>query len=411
MLNQLLRLLILLASVLLAQAIAASDNVYEVYFDVELVPKKGHAKVKVGIADASLLSQLNFRLDPEQHSHVKANGDLTLENGRALWLPPKKDAWLQLRAKISHERSPDRFDAIMTLDWAIFRGDDLVPAVKVRSKSGAVSRSYLRFKLPRGWSSVNTGWKRLHSKCGKKNVSCFIIDNPERRFDRPTGWMIAGALGTRRDLLGNTHISVSAPQGVSFHRMDVLTFLGFVWPEMEKALGPGPEKILIVGGGDPMWLGGLSASNSFFLHRDRPLVSENGTSTILHELTHVFTRIRGVDKDDWIAEGLAEFYATELLFRAGGISEARKKIVLSKLSKWSDQVKSVRIGRSSGEVTARAALLFFQLDEEIRKLSGGEHNLDQLTRKLMQKRAVSYKDLTKLCYELVGQVCEALKGV
>ena len=53
----------------------------------------------------------------------------------------------------------------------------------------------------------------------------------------------------------------------------------------------------VVGAADPMWRGGLSASNSLFLHADRPLISENGTSTLVHELTHVITRVRGADGD------------------------------------------------------------------------------------------------------------------
>ena len=37
----------------------------------------------------------------------------------------------------------------------------------------------------------------------------------------------------------------------------------------------------------------------------------------MHELTHAVTRIRGARNEDWIAEGLAEFYSIELPRRAG----------------------------------------------------------------------------------------------
>ena len=43
-------------------------------------------------------------------------------------------------------------------------------------------------------------------------------------------------------------------------------------------------RLLIVSAGDPMWRGGLSGPSSMFLHSDRPLISENRTSTLLHEL-------------------------------------------------------------------------------------------------------------------------------
>lgn len=42
-------------------------------------------------------------------------------------------------------------------------------------------------------------------------------------------------------------------------------------------------------------------------------ISENATSTLFHELSHVITRISAEDRSDWIAEGLAEFYSVELV--------------------------------------------------------------------------------------------------
>src|SRR5690606_26023869 len=106
-------------------------------------------------------------------------------------------------------------------------------------------------------------------------------------------------------------------------RMDVLTLLTFTWPELRAVFPRDPDKLLIVGAGDPMWRGGLSAGNSLYMHADRPLVSENGTSSLLHELVHVVGRIYGKERSDWISEGLAEYYAIELLRRAGGLSDDR----------------------------------------------------------------------------------------
>ncbi|HCP55752.1 MAG TPA: hypothetical protein DIU04_13580, partial [Pseudomonas sp.] len=114
-------------------------------------------------------------------------------------------------------------------------------------------------------------------------------------------------------------VTVAAPKDEGMHRMDVLTLLTFIWPEMQSVFPRDPAKLLIVGAGDPMWRGGLSASNSYFMHADRPLVSENGTSSLVHELVHVFSRINDADKSDWISEGLAEYYAIELMRRAGGM--------------------------------------------------------------------------------------------
>ncbi|PMZ49044.1 hypothetical protein C1X25_31650, partial [Pseudomonas sp. GW247-3R2A] len=86
--------------------------------------------------------------------------------------------------------------------------------------------SRLEFELPSGWKSVETAWPRI----GKNK---FRIDNVSRLFDRPTGWMLAGHLGSRRTRLGETEVTVASPQGQGMRRMDVLTLLTFVWPQVQ----------------------------------------------------------------------------------------------------------------------------------------------------------------------------------
>jgi predicted metalloprotease with PDZ domain len=224
--------------------------------------------------------------------------------------------------------------------------------------------------------------------------------------------MIAGKVGTRRANISKTSIAVSAPKGENFKRMDALTFFNFVWPELHKAFKKTPEKLLVVGAGDPMWRGGLSASNSLFLHADRPLVSENGTSPLLHELTHMVTRISGVTtsktNDDWIAEGLAEFYSFELLYRANGMTKSRRNKIIKNLAKWGADVKHLRQSKSTGPVTARAVVLLDTLDKEIRKRSGNKHNIDDVTQDLMGVRKVSLADLQKSVERLIGPKIDTL---
>ncbi|MFD2980478.1 hypothetical protein ACFUYY_31840, partial [Klebsiella pneumoniae] len=76
----------------------------------------------------------------------------------------------------------------------------------------------LAFDLPEGWKSIETSWPRI----GKDK---FRIDNVSRLFDRPTGWMLAGDLGSRRARLGETEVTVVAPVGQGMRRMDNLTML------------------------------------------------------------------------------------------------------------------------------------------------------------------------------------------
>ena len=109
-----------------------------------------------------------------------------------------------------------------------------------------------------------------------------------------------------------------------------------------------PPRLLIVSAGDPMWRGGLSGPSSMFLHSDRPLISENRTSTLLHELVHIALGIRGDEESDWIVEGLAELYSLETLRRSGGISEQRYKQALKHLSQWAKRSPTLFGSHSNG---------------------------------------------------------------
>ncbi|WP_372881778.1 hypothetical protein [Psychromonas sp.] len=397
-----LRSTLLLVSALLALAFFSSpgfagkgDKTYQLEYRVVLQPLTDSARVTIHISDGGLLNSVDFNIDPQRYSDIKADGKVSIKDGRAVWEPPEGAVKFEFTAKISSKRDNGKYDARITEDWAIFRGDNLIPAAAVKAVKGATSEARLNFQLPSGWSHVDTGWPR------DKNGS-FIIDNPQRNFDRPVGWIIAGKVGTRRDFISGTEISVAAPRGSALQRMDVLAFFNFVWPQVERTFHKLPPKLLIVGAGDPMWRGGLSASNSLFLHADRPLVSENGTSSLLHELVHVITRISAENNADWIVEGLAEYYSIELLYRSGGMTDARYQKVRRWLINWSKKVTTLRVKRSSGPTTARAVVLLQDLDREIRERTGNQRSLDDVTRELMQVGKVSLKILRSSAEGLAG---------
>lgn len=390
-----------------------SAREYKVTYLVTLVPEKQGAQVEIRIDKGQVLNKIRFSNQRAIYSDIHANGKLTIIDNDVVWELPTEDAGLTYFVSLTNERSPGKFDSLMTTDWALFRGDDLIPAIHTypaahaRDLPNSYSIATLQFKLPEGWKSIETGWPRI-----KENL--FSIDNPERRFDRPTGWMIAGKMGTRRATVSKTSIAVSAPIGQNFKRMDSLTFFNFVWPEVYSAFKKTPKKLLVVGAGDPMWRGGLSASNSLFLHSDRPLVSENGTSPLLHELTHMVTRISGTStsktNDDWIAEGLAEFYSFELLYRANGMTKSRRNKIIKSLAKWGAEVKHLRKSKSTGPVTARAVVLLDELDKEIRKRSNNKYNIDDVVQDLMVLRKVSLDDLRKSVEKLIGRKIDTLNS-
>ena len=45
-----------------------------------------------------------------------------MTNDEVIWDLPEGEAWLSFQAKVSHQKTPGKYDALMTKDWAIFRG-------------------------------------------------------------------------------------------------------------------------------------------------------------------------------------------------------------------------------------------------------------------------------------------------
>ncbi|SFP48888.1 hypothetical protein SAMN03159489_01026 [Pseudomonas sp. NFPP07] len=365
-------------------------------YHVRLLPQSDQAEVRLTLADGAAVRSLDFDLGTHgDYSDFKADGQW--QSGaakppavqRGVWRPAGGKASLSYRVRISHNLKKDSFDSRMTPHWALLRGDMLVPAAKLDQQDGIELVSRLEFELPAGWKSVETAWPRI----GKNR---FRIDNPARLFDRPTGWMLAGALGSRRTRLGETEVTVASPQGQGMRRMDVLTLLTFVWPQIQATFPRHPTKLLIVGAADPMWRGSLAGHDSLFLHSRLPLVSESGTSPLLREVIQVFARINDSERSDWIGEGLAEYYAIELMRRAGGMSDERYQALETRLAKSGHGVSSLRGEQVDAPVVARAVLLLQELDREIRLKTRNKRSLDDVTRAVMRLERVSTKEFIQL---------------
>lgn len=394
--------MILLAA--LALSGAATARSYDVDYTVEFLPASRQAAVTVALAPGDgRATRLDFAMDPDRYTGVEGDGIVEREGDRLVWTPPETGGRLRYRYRINHERRGGGYDALITDDWVIVRGDDLVPAARVRATPRSDSRARLRFKLPPGWNGADTPYML------NRDRSAYVVVNPARRFDRPIGWVVAGAIGVRREWIEDMEVGVAGPRGEDVRRNDILAFVNATAPEMRHAFGDLPSKILIVGAGSPMWRGGLSGPRSLFLHAERPLISENGTSTLMHELTHVITRIRGTRHDDWIAEGLAEFYSIELLHRAGLLSRTRHQRALQWMKNHGRNVERLRAKSSSGPRTARAVTLFAALDEEIRRKSAGRYDIDNLTQALRGRGRVALDDVREASERLIGAPSQTLE--
>jgi len=358
---------------------ARGEPVYDVRFDARIVPTERIARVEVRLrSGAENVTWIRFGVDPERHLEFSGDGEIeTVEDG-VRWTPPRGGGPFRYVFRIDHLRTRSSYDARCADNWALFRAGDLFPPARVRLADGARSKSTVRLRVPAGWS-LATPWPRV-----KGSSSIFRIDNPDRSFDRPTGWVVMGKIGVLRETVAGTRVTVAGPVGQSLRRHDVLAFLRWTLPSVREAFGRLPERLLLVSAGDPMWRGGLSGPDSAYLHAARPLIAYDGTSPVLHELAHVAMSARSGPRGDWIAEGLAEYYALELLARSGTQSRDRVRKSFGEMARRGRDAPRLDVEHASGDVTARAATVMRALDTEIRSATEDRSSLDDVSRLLVR---------------------------
>ncbi len=323
------------------------------------------------------LRELRFSIDPERHGDFKGDGDISESDGELTWKLPREGGTLTYLVRMSHQRRSGGYDARMTDKWALFRGGDVFPPAATRTVVGATSVARLEFDLPDDWSA-------LTPYLSGDNEFSFPIDNPERRFDRPTGWILLGDLGVRRGRIGDTRVAIGSPVGEGMRRMDMMAFIRWTLPTLRSIFPTMDSRLILVSAGDPMWRGGLSGPGSLYVHADRPMISENGTSTLLHELVHVAMGISGSEHDDWLVEGLAEHYSIKILRITDTLSNRRRVLALEELKEWGDPVDDLFVNRSTGPVTARAVTLLAELDAWLIEESRGRHSLDDVIGRMIE---------------------------
>jgi len=373
-------------------------------YQVRLLPASGQAEVRLTLAEGSAVRTLDFDLGTAgAYSGFQADGQWQLQGERGVWHPAAGKTSLSYWVKLDQKLRSGAYSSRITPHWALFLGDQLVPPARLDQQDGTELVARLTVDLPEGWKSIETSWPRI----GKDK---FRIDNVSRLFDRPTGWMLAGDLGSRRARLGETDVTVAAPVGQGMRRMDSLTLLTFVWPQLQAVFPRNPAKLLLVGARDGMWRGAMAADGSIYLHSSRPMVSENGNSPLLRELVQLFAQIRVRDNSDWLGQGLTEYYATELLRRAGGISDDRYEVWQARLQKQGGKVTQLRAEHASPAQVARGVLLLQALDKEIRIHTQAKRSLDDVTRALMRLPSVSTEEFVQISENVLGRRSEVLQS-
>ena len=386
-----------------AETDQGSNRSYQLEYIVTPDAAAGGAWVEMKLSQSShLLREVNMRAPAEKISAPSGDGEISLADERLIWSPPPGGGSLRWFALIDHRRDGGSFDAHITADWAIFRAEDVIPQAATRALRNATSDTTLSFNLPSGWSSMTEYFGRNHS---------YRISNPKRRFDRPAGWIILGDIGVRYDRIAGLRVNVAAPTNQGMRRNDILALLNWTLPEVLRIVPDFPKRLTIVGAGDPMWRGGLSGPQSLFIHADRPLISENGTSTLLHEIMHIAFRSSADEGMDWIIEGLAEYYSLAILHRSGTISDRRFAAAIRKQAEWGSSVIKLCGSTSSGAITARAVTILSDLDREIRSMSNGRKRLDDvMTALAASEDAISLGDLAAIVRQFAGADADALKA-
>jgi hypothetical protein len=391
-------------SALVAATTSTKANTYDIHYVAHFQPDRGVVRLEIHLAGDRLPSRVVLRIDPTRHKSFVSKDALATDRDRVTWQPQGKAASLGFDFIVNHERSPQHYDSLMNKDWALLRADKLVPMATVTAPRSLHSHATLELSLPPGWSAA-TPYSSV-----KDEGTTYAIDEPSRRFDRPRGWLLVGKIGQRSELIEGTQTVVAAPEGDKTRRQDILAFVNWNLPQLIAIFPSLPKRVLIVTAGDPMWRGGLSGPGSLFLHADRPLISENRTSTLLHELVHVATGIRGDDESDWIVEGIAEFYSVDILRRSGSIGRQRYDETLRRLAAWGRRAPALFGPHSAGAQTARAVTVFKAADTEIRAATSGRASLDDVARRLAERGGeVSLDRLQSIAQEVAGRPVRALE--
>jgi len=377
------------------QARAANDRSYRIDYRVTPDPEKQGAVVRTTLVqERRYLREVSMRMPASRFSGVSGDGEVRIDKDRVTWLPPESGGTLEWFVKLRHHRDADSYDAFINDDWALFRATDIIPAARTRTLKGSISHTGIAFDLPDRWSSVTQYFGRDDR---------YEVRNPSRRFDRPTGWILLGDIGTRIDQIAGVRVKVTGPTGESVRRLDMLALMHWALPHLAHVLPDMPKRLTIFSADSPMWRGGLSGPRSLFIHADLPLINENSTSTLLHELLHVSTELTAEPGADWIVEGLAEYYGLELLRRSRTIGIDRFRDAVADLRDWGKSADPLCSGPSTGAMTARAVAVMVDLDEELRSASSGRTGLDQVLRRLVAERnKVSVAELRDIAADLHG---------
>lgn len=146
-----------LALLLLSTPLLAKNRV-DLEYNVRFLPESDQAEVRITLDEGEEVRSLTFNLGKKgYYSDFQTDGQWQQSAPHSgVWQPKSGKSSLTYKVKVSHEREDGRFDARMTPDWALLRGDDLVSSARLDQVDGTQLVSRLQFELPKGWPSVSS---------------------------------------------------------------------------------------------------------------------------------------------------------------------------------------------------------------------------------------------------------------
>lgn len=373
-------LVLVLASSPASKAVASTDSTaretFSVTYTVEVDPAEpARARVRWTLVGIDEIERIRLRFDPERFTGFAGSGVLDQRPGEIHWFPNGPYAELRYVARIDHRRAPGKgYDSYAGDGWILSRTTAFFPrsaaSFRHEVEPSPESRARLVLQLPRAWNAITV--------FPSDGPNSYVVETPHQRFDHPRGWLLLGHLKRLDATIGATAVTIARAPGVT-HKVDkTVQLLARTLPRLSRVFQRPLPRLVIVLGPDPMWRGGLSGEESFYMHGDRPLRSRDQTSPYLHELFHVAAPFRPAPDADWVTEGLAEYYSIELPRRDGSLSEAKYRRALVLFGEYGVWGRDFTRDPPPALRNNSAPLVMWALDRRIRAATKNAHNLDDV---------------------------------
>ncbi|MDH3266249.1 MAG: hypothetical protein OEM25_04720, partial [Gammaproteobacteria bacterium] len=207
--------------------VPADPLAYRIEYVATPDPANGTIDIDLMLSQGSaLLREMTLRRNTRL-SNLRGDGDLTIDDAEIRWTPPAGGGTLHWTVAVAQLRNGNGYDAWLGSDWGVFRAEDIIPRAATRTLKNARSETWLTLKLPSNWSAVS----QYFSVDGRSR-----INNPKRRFDQPSGWIVIGNLGVRRETIAGIRVAIAGPVDNEIRRLDTLALLNWTLPELARIL-------------------------------------------------------------------------------------------------------------------------------------------------------------------------------